>query len=71
VLWARFAFQLGTLNDKRQLIIALLAPLLAWIPSAYTADSSQPTAEHAIAMHGTVKYGPDFKHFDYVNPDAL
>jgi len=70
VLWARFAFQLGTLNDKRQLIIALLAPLLAWIPSAYTADSSQPTAEHAIAMHGTVKYGPDFKHFDYVNPDA-
>lgn len=25
---------------------------------------------HAIAMHGNVKYGPDFKHFDYVNPDA-
>ena len=25
---------------------------------------------HAIAMHGTPKYGPDFAHFDYVNPDA-
>jgi microcin C transport system substrate-binding protein len=25
---------------------------------------------HAIAMHGAVKYGPDFKHFDYVNPGA-
>ena len=25
---------------------------------------------HAIAMHGKAKYGPDFKHFDYVNPDA-
>ncbi|MDX1402878.1 MAG: ABC transporter substrate-binding protein, partial [Kiloniellales bacterium] len=25
---------------------------------------------HAIAMHGKPKYGPDFKHFDYVNPDA-
>lgn len=25
---------------------------------------------HAIAMHGEPKYGPDFQHFDYVNPDA-
>ncbi len=25
---------------------------------------------HAIAMHGAPKYGPDFTHFDYVNPDA-
>jgi microcin C transport system substrate-binding protein len=25
---------------------------------------------HAIAMHGEPKYGPDFTHFDYVNPNA-
>ncbi|KAF0117410.1 MAG: microcin C transport system substrate-binding protein [Rhodospirillaceae bacterium] len=25
---------------------------------------------HAIAIHGAPKYPPDFKHFDYVNPDA-
>ena len=25
---------------------------------------------HAIALHGDVKYGPDFTHFDYVNPEA-
>ena len=25
---------------------------------------------HAIAMHGAVKYSPDFKHFDYANPSA-
>lgn len=25
---------------------------------------------HGLAMHGDLKYGPDFKHFDYVNPDA-
>lgn len=25
---------------------------------------------HALAMHGTPKYGPGFAHFDYVNPDA-
>lgn len=25
---------------------------------------------HGIAIHGDVKYGPDFTHLDYVNPDA-
>ncbi|MFQ5935801.1 MAG: ABC transporter substrate-binding protein, partial [Acidiferrobacterales bacterium] len=25
---------------------------------------------HALAMHGSPKYGPGFTHFDYVNPDA-
>lgn len=25
---------------------------------------------HGIAMHGDLKYGPDFTHFEYVNPDA-
>ena len=25
---------------------------------------------HGVAMHGDLKYGPDFSHFDYVNPDA-
>ncbi|MFW5734995.1 MAG: extracellular solute-binding protein [Oceanidesulfovibrio sp.] len=25
---------------------------------------------HALSLHSTVKYGPDFTHFDYVNPDA-
>ena len=29
-----------------------------------------PQPQHAIALHGTPKYGPDFKHLDYVNPDA-
>jgi ABC-type oligopeptide transport system substrate-binding subunit len=26
--------------------------------------------EHAIAMTGSPKYGPDFVHLDYANPDA-
>jgi microcin C transport system substrate-binding protein len=25
---------------------------------------------HGVAMHGDLKYGPDFEHFDYVNPNA-
>ncbi len=28
------------------------------------------TPRHAVALHGTPKYAPDFKHVDYVNPDA-
>jgi len=32
--------------------------------------SGQTTVSHGIAMHGDLKYGPDFTHFDYVNPDA-
>ena len=30
----------------------------------------QVTVAHAMAMHGQPKYGPDFKHFDYVDPNA-
>ena len=26
--------------------------------------------QHGIAMHGCLKYPPDFTHFDYVNPEA-
>ena len=25
---------------------------------------------HALSLLASPKYGPDFKHFDYVNPDA-
>ncbi|MGB1077202.1 MAG: extracellular solute-binding protein, partial [Bdellovibrionales bacterium] len=28
------------------------------------------TPRHGIAMHGSAKYASDYKHFDYVNPDA-
>jgi microcin C transport system substrate-binding protein len=45
------------------LLAAGLAPELA------AADSPVRTV-HALAMNGEPKYGPDFKHLDYVNPDA-
>lgn len=28
------------------------------------------STSHGISLYGELKYGPDFKHFDYVNPDA-
>jgi microcin C transport system substrate-binding protein len=36
---------------------------------AWAADAGV-TVSHALAMHGDLKYGPDFKHFDYVNPNV-
>ena len=39
---------------------------VVFVPSA----PASTTANHAIAMHGEPKYGPDFTHFDYVNPAA-
>lgn len=35
---------------------------------AFPAFAQEP--QHAISLHGTPKYGPNFKHLDYVNPDA-
>lgn len=40
--------------------------------SGMTAAAAEGTASalHGIAMHGDLKYGPDFKNLEYVNPDA-
>ena len=32
--------------------------------------SDTPTRHHALSLIGAPKYGPDFKHFDWVNADA-
>ena len=38
---------------------------------ASVAFADQPVHKtHAISMFGEVKYGPDFKHFEYANPNA-
>jgi len=52
------------------------ATILAVLSSAalapHPADAEDYTAEpsHGIAMFGGMKYGPDFTHFEYVDPDA-
>jgi microcin C transport system substrate-binding protein len=47
------------------------AACLALSLLAFAAPSSgQNYKGHGIAMHGDLKYGPDFAHFDYTNPDA-
>ena len=31
---------------------------------------AQSTTSHGLSIFGELKYGPDFRHFDYVDPDA-
>ncbi len=44
--------------------------LLAAAGSVFAGTLDGVEGQHAIAMHGSVKYPPGFKNFDYVNPDA-
>ena len=45
---------------------SLLLLMLCIAPSA----SLTAGEVNALSLHGKPKYGPNFKHFDYVNPDA-
>ena len=47
-------------------VLALLFALILTPP----AGAGEPEPAHGIAMHGDLKYGPDFTHFDYADPDA-
>ncbi len=52
------------------LIAVLVLSLLAVVHSTAAALAETIHSGHAMAMHGEPKYSADFKHFDYVNPDA-
>ena len=40
-------------------------------PAAPAAEAqAETTVSHGVSAFGDLKYGADFKHFDYVNPDA-
>lgn len=65
------------------LTLVLAASLLVSLPglTARAADAGQngvvasgeghgPWSGHGASLHNPLKYGPDFTHFEYVNPDA-
>ncbi len=63
------------LPEAMRLILAALFGLIIASTSLVRADERPGEPDHvhvahAIAMHGEPKYGPDFTHFDYVNPNA-
>ncbi|MGF7161479.1 peptide/nickel transport system substrate-binding protein [Rhodoligotrophos appendicifer] len=48
-----------------RLALLLIFALLPLLPNDLAAAPA-----HGIAMHGDLRYPADFRHFDYVNPDA-
>src|SRR5215831_5069065 len=58
----------GTLVSAAYVVAALLGAV--GVARAEEAKPAASNAAHGLAMHGDLKYGPGFKHFDYVNPAA-
>ncbi len=50
--------------------LAFAAPLLPALWPSRSAFAEDRVFRHAVTLFDTIKYPPDFKHFDYVNPDA-
>jgi microcin C transport system substrate-binding protein len=51
------------------LTVAAIA-FLSLLPFPGAARADETTCHHALSLVGGPKYGPDFQHFDWVNPDA-
>jgi len=62
------------MSYKKYLLIGLVLfwPLnsLAQNTDSSANASNLPIPQHAVSMHGEVKYGPNYTHFDYANPNA-
>lgn len=52
----------------RRRVVATLLLVLAGAAAA--AAGAGPTGGHGLSMYGDLKYPPDFKHFEYVDPAA-
>ncbi|MER9801234.1 extracellular solute-binding protein [Mesorhizobium sp. M0142] len=46
------------------------AAAASWLPGRAFAAIPTGVKLHGLSAFGDLKYGPDFAHFDYVNPDA-
>ena len=56
--------------DRRPLVAGLLALTAAVFAQAARAEDTTVITAHGISTFGDLKYPADFKHLDYVNPDA-
>lgn len=55
-------------NRTRYALLALAAAVLALAAGLTQAGAEE--RHHALSLVGEPRFGPDFKHFDWVNPDA-
>ncbi len=56
--------------SRRSLLKLAGLPPLAKIAGVQIARAEDGEFRHALTLFDDIKYGPDFKHFDYVNPAA-
>ncbi len=54
----------------RRFVISLALLAATTIGALQIAHAAEPEWRHATSLTGEPKYGPDFKHYDHVNPDA-
>jgi len=50
--------------------VIFAAGTMYYVPAQSESVQNPVTISHAMAMNGEPKYGPEFTHFDYVNPEA-
>jgi microcin C transport system substrate-binding protein len=55
---------------RRAVLGWVVAGVLLAGAAAVLAQAPKVTVGHGLSMHGDMKYGPGFKHFEYVNPAA-
>lgn len=51
-------------------LVAAAAVLLLAVAPPFAGAQEPGKPSQGLSLFGDLKYGPDFKHFDYVNPDA-
>src|SRR4051812_11842241 len=69
----RILAQRGLLTRRDTLALgagAMSAGAMATMVARHTAVAQAEAEVHGISAFGDLKYPADFKHFDYVNPDA-
>jgi peptide/nickel transport system substrate-binding protein len=64
--WPRPFLRQCALATARSLVTAAAVLMIGMI----SGGGAWATGSHAISMHGTPKYGPDFHHFGYADPQA-
>lgn len=43
---------------------------IAWLTFGMSVSAAAGERVHGLALHGDLKYGPDFEHFEYASPEA-
>ena len=51
-------------------VVLIATPVLCLTPAAAQENGAETAWRHGMSLFGRLKYPADFKHFDYVNPNA-